>query len=32
MALAYVWHAWWAGRHADGRDPRMIQARERRGF
>jgi uncharacterized membrane protein len=32
LALAYVLHAWHAGRHADGRDPRMIRARERRGF
>ena len=31
LALAYAWHSWHAGRTA-ARDPRVIQARERRGF
>ena len=32
LALAYAWHAWHVGRHVDTRDPRMVRARERRGF
>ena len=32
LALAYAWHTWHAGRAADARDPRVVQARERRGF
>jgi hypothetical protein len=32
MAVAYAWHAWHAARTVDARDPRVIQARERRGF
>ena len=32
LLVAYVIHAWYAGRHADHRDPRLIKARERRGF
>ena len=32
LAAAYTWHAWHAGRKADNRDPRVIKARERRGF
>lgn len=33
VALVVLWaaHAW-LGRNADGRDPRMVHARERRGF
>jgi uncharacterized membrane protein YhaH (DUF805 family) len=31
MGLAYAWHSWHAGRAA-ARDPRVVQARERRGF
>jgi hypothetical protein len=32
LLAAYVVHAFIASRHADSRDPRAIQARERRGF
>ena len=34
LALAVLWvvHAWLQGRHNEGRDPRIVQARERRGF
>jgi uncharacterized membrane protein (DUF485 family) len=32
MAVLWVGHAMWVSRHADGRDPRSISARERRGF
>jgi len=32
LLVLYVVHAWYAARHADTRDPRMIRARERRGF
>jgi hypothetical protein len=33
-ALAVLWfgHALWVSRHAEGRDPDAIRARERRGF
>ena len=31
LASAYAWHSWHAGRTAD-RDPRVVAARERRGF
>ena len=30
--VLFVVHAWYAARHADTKDPRMIRARERRGF
>jgi uncharacterized membrane protein YhaH (DUF805 family) len=32
LALAYTAHAVWAARHRDGRDPRTLRNRERRGF
>jgi len=34
LALAALWvvHAWLEHRHGGGRDPRLIHARERRGF
>lgn len=32
MAILWVGHAVWVSRHSDGRDPRSISARERRGF
>jgi fatty acid desaturase len=32
MAVLWVGHALWVSRHTDGRDPRSISARERRGF
>ena len=32
LLALYAWHAWYTGRHARGRDPREIAARERRGF
>jgi membrane protein implicated in regulation of membrane protease activity len=34
LALAVLWvvHAWLQGRHNDMRDPRIVRARERRGF
>jgi protein-S-isoprenylcysteine O-methyltransferase Ste14 len=34
VVLAAIWiaHAMWASRHADGRDPATVRARERRGF
>lgn len=32
LLVAYVVHAFIASRNADSRDPRMIRARERRGF
>ena len=34
LALALLWvaHAAWEGRHRDGRDPAAIRNRERRGF
>jgi uncharacterized membrane protein YhaH (DUF805 family) len=32
LAAAYMWHAWHAGRTAEARDPRVVKARERRGF
>jgi uncharacterized membrane protein (DUF485 family) len=32
MAVLWVVHAVWVSRHSDGRDPRAISARERRGF
>jgi len=32
LVVLYGWHAWWTGRHANGRDPREIAARERQGF
>ena len=32
LLVAYVVHAYVASRTADSRDPRMIRARERRGF
>ena len=32
LLVLYVVHAWYASRNADTRDPRMIRARERRGF
>jgi NhaP-type Na+/H+ or K+/H+ antiporter len=34
IVLFAVWvgHAMWVSRHAEKRDPRAIQARERRGF
>ena len=32
LLVLYVVHAWYASRHMDSRDPRVIRARERRGF
>jgi uncharacterized membrane protein (DUF485 family) len=32
LAALWVAHAVWAARHAGGRDPASIRARERRGF
>ena len=32
LFVAYMWHAWHAGRSEQKRDPRIISARERRGF
>jgi len=32
LAVAWLGHAIWQNRHAEGRDPRVVQARERRGF
>jgi len=32
LLVLYVVHAWHAARTADARDPRIIRARERRGF
>jgi hypothetical protein len=32
LALAWLGHAIWQNRHAAGRDARVVQARERRGF
>ena len=32
LAVLWVVHAWLQARHAVGRDPRIIRARERRGF
>jgi len=32
MAVLWVGHTMWVSRHAAGRDPRSISARERRGF
>jgi hypothetical protein len=32
LAAAYLWHTWYAGRAEAKRDPRVVQARERRGF
>jgi len=32
LLVLYVVHAWYAARYADTRDPRVIRARERRGF
>jgi len=32
LLVLYVVHAWYSARHVDSRDPRMIRARERRGF
>jgi Ca2+/Na+ antiporter len=32
LAAAYLWHTWYAGRTDEKRDPRVVQARERRGF
>ena len=32
LLVAYIVHAWYASRHMDARDPRVIRARERRGF
>jgi uncharacterized membrane protein YhaH (DUF805 family) len=32
LLVLYVVHAWYAARNADNRDPRIIRARERRGF
>jgi protein-S-isoprenylcysteine O-methyltransferase Ste14 len=32
LACAWVAHAVWQSRHAEVRDPRVVRARERRGF
>ena len=33
LLVAYIVHAWWSDRRADGsKDPRLVRARERRGF
>ena len=32
LALLWLGHAIWQDRHAEGRDTRVVQARERRGF
>jgi membrane associated rhomboid family serine protease len=32
LAAAYLWHSWRTSRKADSRDPRIVRARERRGF
>ena len=32
LALLWLGHAIWQDRHAEGRDTRAVQARERRGF
>ena len=32
LACAWVAHAVWQSRHAEGRDARVVRARERRGF
>jgi hypothetical protein len=32
LLVAYLWHTWYEGRAEAKRDPRMVQARERRGF
>jgi uncharacterized membrane protein YhaH (DUF805 family) len=32
LLVLYVVRAWYAARNADARDPRIIRARERRGF
>jgi protein-S-isoprenylcysteine O-methyltransferase Ste14 len=32
LACAWVAHAVWQSRHAEGRDARAVRARERRGF
>lgn len=32
LAVAWLGHAVWQSRHAEGRDARVVQARERRGF
>lgn len=32
MAVLWVAHAIWVSRHTEGRDPRAVSARERRGF
>jgi protein-S-isoprenylcysteine O-methyltransferase Ste14 len=32
LACAWIAHAVWQSRHAEGRDPRVVRARERRGF
>ena len=33
LIVLYAFRSWWQSRHpAEGRDPRIVQARERRGF
>ena len=32
LACAWIAHAIWQSRHAEGRDARVVRARERRGF
>jgi len=33
LTILYAFRAWWQSRHpGEGKDPRLIQARERRGF